>query len=127
DPGVFAVSPDGKTIATAADDGVVLWETTTGNARHHLVGPGPANAVAFAPDGRTLAAGEAGRVRLWDVDGGRPAGELPIAPLGRYPGVRLVFSPDGKALAAGHRLGAEALPVVVWDIAVRRELRRHGG
>src|SRR5262249_23634277 len=35
----------------------------------------------------------------------RPVGELPIAPLGRYPGVRLVFSPDGKALAAGHRHG----------------------
>src|SRR5262249_11552382 len=54
-------------------------------------------------------------------------GQIPVSPLGRYPGVRLVFSPDGKLLAAGHRLGAEALPVVVCDVATRQELWRRGG
>jgi WD40 repeat protein len=65
-----AFAPDGRTLLTAALDGVLrLWDTADGRCRHELAwGLGGLHAVAFAPDGLTAAAGgEGGQVVLWDV------------------------------------------------------------
>ena len=74
-----AVSPDGKTVATAsADKTVILWEAATGKKLVTL--PAQKNdmtAVAFSPDGKTLATatgfirGAPGELVLWDVESGR--------------------------------------------------------
>jgi len=70
-----AFSPDGKTIATAGDNGIVyLWEVATGQRRDRLIGhKGPIRFVAFAPNGLQLASGgEDHTVLIWDLTSEAP-------------------------------------------------------
>lgn len=115
-------SPDGKLIASVADDMVCrVWDAATGKIVHELRGhkeQTPHNfgsmlhALAFSHDGKRLATGDkVGHVVVWDVAGGRELGacEAPILytwdkvqRLHSIGGVRsLAFSPDGTQLAVG--------------------------
>jgi WD40 repeat protein len=65
-----AFSPDGRTLAAASLDVVVLWDVERGRevgqlkGHTHLV-----QSVAFSPDGRTLASGSWDKtVRLWRTE-----------------------------------------------------------
>jgi WD40 repeat protein/DNA-binding SARP family transcriptional activator len=109
----IAFSPDGRLLATAANDGsVVLWDL----ARRARIGrplrPGgySVTAVAFSPDGRTLASGvDKGTVVLTRVPDGTLLFELTVT---GDPGTSaVVFSPDGKTLAAATLDGK----VRLWD------------
>src|SRR5262249_32461048 len=65
-----ALSGDGRTAASGAEDGTVrLWDVTTGECARILRGhEGGVTAVALSGDGRTAASGSVdGTVRLWDV------------------------------------------------------------
>lgn len=119
--GVFA-SPDGKTVASVADDMVCrLWDAATGKKLHELRGHAEKTptgfgsmlyAAAFSPDSKRIATGDkVGKVKLWDVASGKQEGELdapvmytwdPVQRLHSIGGIRsLAFSPDGKTLAVG--------------------------
>jgi hypothetical protein len=51
-----AFSPDGKTSATAGDDGIIhLWDTATGQEKTGIKNDYPINAIAFSPDGMSIA------------------------------------------------------------------------
>ncbi len=99
----LAFAPDGKTLAAATKQGVILWDVGTGQEQHQLA-HGGARAVAFAPDGRTLAsAGTDANVRFWDLTEAKPRlrGMVKAQAIIRC----LAFAPDGKLLAAGCQNG----------------------
>jgi RNA polymerase sigma factor (sigma-70 family) len=118
-----ALSPDGKTVAVAADGGdrkqegkvVRLWDVTT--ARQLLAlpdGPPATTDLAFSPDGSTLATAHTDRdrpVRLWDAATGKELRSLQGA--GKF--FAVAFSPDGKNLAAA---GAHNT-IQLWDLTAR--------
>ncbi len=124
--GSFAVSPDGRCLATEShQDGrfaseVRLWDASTGRLQ---CPPIPqlnyVAALAFQSDGKVLATGDFyGLVRLWDTSTGREIGH----PLFQCEIVlSLAFSPDGQMLAVGLSNDHTAKPGVrVWDTGTRQ-------
>jgi WD40 repeat protein len=117
-----AVSPDGKLIASVADDMVCrLWNAADGKMLREMRGhqeqtphhyPSMLFVCTFSSDGRFLAAADkVGHIVVWEADSGKPAKTLeapgmytwdPVQRKHSIGGIRaLAFSPDGKHLAAG--------------------------
>ena len=115
-------SPDGKLIASVADDMLCkLWNAETGELVRVLEDHKPITphdypsmlyAVAFSPDGRLLATGDkVGHVTIWNVENGEKIGEVEAPILYTWDprqrrhsigGIRsLAFSPSTEVLAVG--------------------------
>jgi WD40 repeat protein len=75
-------SPDGRMLAAAGANEVVVWEVATGLERVRLRRPGLAAVMAFAPDGRRLACGGPdGAALVYDLasaDGKGPAAKTKL-------------------------------------------------
>ncbi|MEV6157336.1 WD40 repeat domain-containing protein [Nonomuraea sp. NPDC052129] len=119
----LALSPDGRTLATACLDTVRFYDVAT---RRDLGAPldheEVVSALAYNPDGKTLVTGDfRGVVRQWDATTHRPHG----TPMGRADHgpdlasiIRAVaFSPDGKTLAVASKKIAQ-----LWDTTTSRRL-----
>ncbi len=115
-------SPDGKYIASVADDMVCrVWDVASGKMKHELRGhesmtPSHFNsmlyACAFSNDGAHLATGDkVGHIVVWDMSSGKPVKTIespgmytwdPRARIHSIGGIRsLAFSPDNSVLAVG--------------------------
>jgi WD40 repeat protein/energy-coupling factor transporter ATP-binding protein EcfA2 len=115
-----AFSPDGRTLASAADDTTIrFW-----NARTHKQLGAPlrghtnsVTSVAFSPDGRTLASGGADRtIRFWDA---RTHKQLGAPVRGHTSFVSSVaFSPDGRTLASA----SGDTSIRFWDARTHKQL-----
>lgn len=122
-----AISPDGRTLATAGSDRtILLWELPAGTLRRRLVGHrDQINALAFSPDGNSVASAAGPSdpaIRLWDVTSGAARGSL----TGHTSAVTdLAFSPDGTTLASVSGIDATEVDgdgsLRLWDVARRAE------
>ena len=96
----IAFHPDGKTIATGAEDAdksIKLWDISLGNAFRTFKGHNAGVlSLAFHPQGKLLASGSRDRsIRLWDVSSQTQVSSLK----GHDDAVRsLAFHPSGNAL-----------------------------
>jgi WD40 repeat protein len=137
--GTLALSPDGRTVATGADDELIrLWDLKTQAQQRALTGhSGWVEHLAFSPDGKILASTQTyvdlsiiGRprppdsvvtqtqeVHFWDPATGQLLGRLPVP---RLPGrenrsIFITFSRGGRFLIAENSQGV----VRFWDMRTR--------
>jgi WD40 repeat protein len=116
----LALSPDGKVIASVADDMVCkLWDAADGKVLHELRGhkektpnhfPSMLYACTFSADGKYLATGDkVGHIVIWETETGKSVSTLESPGMYTWDGRQrihsiggirsLAFSPDGKLLA----------------------------
>jgi RNA polymerase sigma factor (sigma-70 family) len=111
-PGASAFSPDGNLLAKGKDDGVYVWDVTSGEEVYRLANDDTfwANScnVGFSPDGRTLAVGSH-QLLLWET-ATRRLRHRSDGFAGRFG--TPVFSPDGRLLVAG----STDTTALVWDL-----------
>jgi WD40 repeat protein len=111
----LSFAPDGSTVLSAGQDGVVrVWDATSGALRHELRGHAlGATAATFSPDGRRIATASADKqVRVWDARTGLLLHEL----VGHFAAVNSVaFSPDGRWLVS-----TSALAAALWSTRTGR-------
>ncbi|NPV76682.1 MAG: WD40 repeat domain-containing protein [Anaerolineae bacterium] len=104
--GAAALSPDGRTLATAAGGTlngffqplIKLWDAANGEEVAVMpAGDSVPGSMCFSPDGRLLVSHDGSRIVLWDVSAGQMIGAVS----GHEDAVSSVaFSPDGMRLAS---------------------------
>ncbi len=134
-----AVTPDGKTLATANANTIQLYEVERGKELQKIEAPRTGLVgLLFSPDGQTLAArGGDGALTLWETATGKVIQQikapsqpndravvlkLTLAAGGSAPG--MAFTPDSKSLAVAATEVKEqtvTTSVKFWDVATGKE------
>ena len=118
---LFALSPDGETLAGSKFFGTIhLWDSTTGAEKDVLISEftiGDGAVLTFSPDSTLLASGsEKSKVTLWDVATGEA--KFVLEHVGANTISSISFSPDGTTLAscAAGRWGTSSTFIYLWDV-----------
>ena len=125
-------SADGGMLATAAGDGVRLWDVATGEARGRLGDGSSAGGVAFSPTGPVVALvlsgwpdqmEKGGDVEMWDVTQRELIWKIELDSAQEVLGYAIAFHPDGRVLATS---GLGDSRVHLWDVESGQLLRELG-
>ena len=118
----IAVSPDGRTVASASMDGAIkLWDLEASDYRYEVPVIVPA-AIGFTPNGRTLLTFELSpsySVARWDVRSGELLERTSLNLSGTNWASR--FSPDGRLLAFANEHAA----ITVCDLTTGQLEKLH--
>jgi WD40 repeat protein/tRNA A-37 threonylcarbamoyl transferase component Bud32 len=110
----LAISPDGRLLAVAMDDGVRFWDLSSGRELAALA-PGQANSVLFQPDGKELVTCGGAGLRRWPIrPDEREPHTLRIGPPRDIPVPRPHYvsrNGDGRTLAV-----SSEVPRVAWIV-----------
>jgi WD40 repeat protein/serine/threonine protein kinase len=118
----FALSPDGKRLATIADGAIDLWDARSGaklfTLDEHATGPAKGGdpaclELAFVPDASRLITCFQGAANVWDISTRR----LLVALQGDDPVAQMDLSKDGKRVLTIGKGAAK-----VWDATTGRLL-----
>jgi WD40 repeat protein len=120
-PMVFALSPDGTTLAVPYyDDSIHLYQTGDGSLKDKIeqfLSMGEfIHQIAYSPDGSSLATRSLnGEIRIWSIAQKRVSYTLQDQD-GKNP-VGMAFSPDGKTLAINFETRSGEKSVHMLDVA----------
>jgi WD40 repeat protein len=118
----MAISPDGKTVATASG-GVVLWDSTSGKKLQVLPFESfnNLNDVAFSPDGKILIAGGNGKlgdktsptIRTWDPNTGKEGEAISFTDRA----TKFAFLPDSKSVLVSATPANKGAQILLLDLS----------
>ncbi|HTN77854.1 MAG TPA: c-type cytochrome domain-containing protein, partial [Pirellulaceae bacterium] len=119
----IALSPDGKTVATAGEGSIVYtWDTETGVAIETFAGhAAPVTALAFTSAGNLVSTAADKAAIVWDLNApwalertiGSPDATSPITD--RVTAID--FSPDGQSIATGSGEPSRSGELKIWKVA----------
>lgn len=123
-----ALSPDGKYLAAATRDSILVYDRQTGKKLAQVSGNvlllGLPSQIVFSPGSKVMAYCDSRNVVLAEIPTGQPLHQLDVGEAEVFRGQGISFSADGKVVAAGMIQPSIKLKpkAMVWDVATGKTL-----